>query len=189
MSKDKSGKNWFAKHKILTVIIAIVLLGGIGAALGGDKPADTTESNGSSSNSNSSEKKTEEKTEFVVGETIDIDSRKLTVNSVERNYQTGNQFSQPESGNEFALVNVTIENGSKSDLTYSTFNFQLQDTNGVKHNENIMALSEGRLNTGTLAAGGKVTGNLVYEVPKDDNGLKLVFESGSFFGKTVSVKL
>lgn len=188
MSKDKSDKNWFAKHKILTVIIAIVLLGGIGAAMSGEKPADTATSNNSTTD-NPSEKKTEEKTDFVVGETIDIDSRKLTVNSVERNYQTGNQFSQPESGKEFVLVNVTIENGSKSDLTYSTFNFQLQDTNGVKHNENIMALSEGRLNTGTLAAGGKVTGNLVYEVPKDDSELKLVFESGSLFGKTITVKL
>ncbi len=189
MSKDKSGKNWFARHKVLTVIIAIVLLGGIGGAMSGDQSADTDSSSNSSSNNSESEQKTEDKTEFAVGETIDIDSRKLTVNSVERNYQTGNQFSQPESGNEFVLVNVTIENGSNSDLTYSTFNFELQDTNGVKHNEQITAITEGRLNTGTLAAGGKVTGNLVYEVPKDDSGLKLVFESGSLFGKTVTVKL
>lgn len=72
---------------------------------------------------------------------------------------------------------------------YSTFNFQLQDSNGVKHNEAITALTEGRLNTGTLAPGGKITGKLAYEVPKDDAGLKLVFESGSLFGKTVTVKL
>lgn len=38
MSKDNSGKNWFAKHKVLTVIIGIVVLGiAIGAAGGGDK--------------------------------------------------------------------------------------------------------------------------------------------------------
>jgi hypothetical protein len=186
MSQEAKKPNWFKKHKVLTVIIAIVILGGIAGA-GGSK-TDNTSSNSSTSTGTSTQK-TEEKTEFAVGETINIDSRQLTVTNVERNYQTGNQFSQPESGNEFVLVTVNIQNNSKSDLMYSTFNFQLQDTNGVKHNEAIMAITEGRLSTGTLAPGGKITGKLVYEVPQDDSGLKLVFGSGSIFSKTVTVKL
>jgi len=187
MSKDlnNKSKNWFARHKILTVIIAVVVLGGIAGAAGGE----SSETSNTSSTQESSTPKTEEKTEFAVGETIDIDNKQLTVTSIERNYETGNQFSKPESGNEFVLVTVTIQNNSKSDLMYSTFNFQLQDSNGVKHNEAITALTEGRLNTGTLAPAGKITGKLAYEVPKDDTGLKLVFESGSLFGKTVTVKL
>jgi hypothetical protein len=187
MSKDQNNKskNWFARHKILTVIIAVIVLGGIaGAASCGSSETNTT-----STTQGTSTPKVEEKTEFAVGETIDIDSKQLTVTNVERNYETGNQFSKPESGNEFVLVTVTIQNNSKSDLMYSTFNFQLQDSNGVKHNEAITALTEGRLNTGTLAPGGKITGKLAYEVPQGDTGLKLVFESGSLFDKTVTVKL
>jgi len=42
MSDDKSNKNWFAKHKVLTVIISLVVLGiVIGAASGGSNSAMT----------------------------------------------------------------------------------------------------------------------------------------------------
>ena len=186
MSQEAKKPNWFKKHKILTVIIAIIVLG---AAAGAGSGSKSDNANSDSSNTNGTPtQKIADKTEFAVGETIDIDSRQLTVTNIERDYQTGNQFAHAESGNEFVLVTVNIQNNSKSDLMYSTFNFQLQDSNGVKHNEAIMALTEGRLNTGTLASGGKITGKLAYEVPKGDSGLKLVFESGSLFGKTVTVK-
>lgn len=53
----------------------------------------------------------------------------------------------------------------------------MQDSNGVQQSEAITALSEGKLNSGSLAKGGK----LAYEVPKDDAGLKLLYQNFSFF--------
>jgi hypothetical protein len=158
------------------VLIVIVLIG-VGGAMGGGDNATKT-----ASNDNSSENKSEEeKTEFKVGETASFDDKSITVTKVQRNYDTGNQFAQPESGKEFVIVTVKVTNDSDSTLDYNTFEFKMQDSDGVQQNEAITALSEGKLNSGSLAKGGKVTGNLAYEVPKGDKGLKLLYQNFSFF--------
>ena len=78
-------------------------------------------------------------------------------------------------------MTVNIVNNSDKTLDYNTFEFKMQDSNGVQQNEALTALSEGKLNSGSLAKGGKVTGKLAYEVPKDDPGLKLLYQNFSFF--------
>lgn len=173
-TKDKKPliKRWW-----VWVLIVVVLIG-IGGAMGGGK-SDTATNTGNKSGSQSD--KAEEKTEFKVGETATFDDKSITVTDVQRNYDTGNQFAQPESGKEFVIVTVKITNNSDSTLDYNTFEFKMQDSNGVQQNEAITALSEGKLNSGSLAKGGKVTGKLAYEVPKDDKGLKLLYQNFSFF--------
>ena len=172
----KESKPWYKKWWVW-LIIAIVLIGAGGAASNKDKTA----TNSGSNNNSSSEKKTEEKTEFKVGETARFDNKTITDTDVQRNYDTGNQFAQPESGKEFVIVTVKITNDSDKTLDYNTFEFKMQDSNGVQQNEALTALSEGKLNSGSLAAGGKVTGKLAYEVPKGDTGLKLLYQNFSFF--------
>lgn len=171
-------KNWFARHKILTVILAVVVIGVIAGAMGGSK-SDTATNTGN--NSGSQTEKAEEKTEFKVGETATFDDKSITVTDIQRNYDTGNQFAKPESGKEFVIVTVNIVNNSNSSLDYNTFEFKMQDSNGVQQSEAFTALSEGKLNSGSLAKGGKVTGKLAYEVPQGDAGLKLLYQNFSFF--------
>jgi len=66
----------------------------------------------------------------------------------------------------------------------------MQDSNGVQQNEAFSALTEGKLNSGSLAAGGKVSGKLAYEVPKGDKGLKLLYQNFSFFdNKAITFRL
>lgn len=115
-----------------------------------------------------------------MGETATFDGKSITVTDVQRNYDTGNQFAQPESGKEFVIVTVQITNNSDSTLDYNTFEFKMQDSNGVQQSEAITALSEGKLNSGSLAKGGKVTGKLAYEVPKDDAGFEALYQNFSF---------
>ncbi len=176
MDKNSGKKAWYKKWWVW-VLIVIVLIG-IGGAMGGGDSAPTSGGNNSSSADNKAE---EEKTEFAVGETATFDDKSITVTEVQRNYDTGNQFAQPESGKEFVIVTVNIVNNSDSNLDYNTFEFKMQDSNGVQQSEAITALSEGKLNSGSLAKGGKVTGKLAYEVPKDDAGLKLLYQNFSFF--------
>lgn len=160
------------------VIVVIVLIG-IGGAAGGNSSNTATKTG--TTNNGSEDKKDEEKTEFKIGETASFDNKSIAVTDVQRNYETGNQFAQPESGKEFVIVTVQITNNSDSTLDYNTFEFKMQDSNGVQQSEAITALSEGKLNSGSLAKGGKVTGKLAYEVPKDDAGLKLLYQNFSFF--------
>lgn len=173
----QSKKAWY-KRVWVWVIIVIVLIG-VGGAMGGSK--DNTATNTGTNNSGSQNSKAEEKTEFKVGETATFDDKSITVTNVQRNYDTGNQFAQPESGKEFVIVTVDIANNGDSTLDYNTYAFKMQDSNGVQQNEAITALTEGKLNSGSLAKGGKVTGKLAYEVPSGDAGLKLLYQNFSFF--------
>lgn len=167
------------------VLAVIVLIGVVSAASGGsDAPTKTNDA------STSDSKEAEDKTEFKVGETATFDDKSITVTKVQRNYDTGNQFAQPESGKEFVVVSVKIVNNSDSTLDYNTFEFKMQDSNGVQQDEDFSAISEGKLNSGSLASGGKVTGKLAYAVPKDDKGLKLLYQGLGFFdNKTVTFNL
>lgn len=173
--KTKESKPWF-KRVWVWILIIIVFIIGVNA-VGGDTPS-TTSNNTTSS---SEDKKAEEKTEFAVNEAASFSNKSITVTEVQRNYDTGNQFAQPESGKEFVIVTVDITNDSDSTLDYNTFEFKMQDSNGVQQNEAFTAISEGKLNSGSLAAGGKVTGKLAYEVPAGDAGLKLLYQNFSFF--------
>lgn len=176
---EKQG-SWFKRHKILTGIGVFVILAIIVSAASGGSENETASNTGSSSSSSLSSKQ-EEKTDFKVGETAAFDDKSITVTNIERNYDTGNPYLKPESGKEFVVVTVDIANNGSSTLDYSTIEFKMQDSNGVQQNEAITALSQGKLNSGSLAKGGKVSGKLAYEVPKDDAGLKLLYQNFSFF--------
>lgn len=184
MDKNNSKKAWYKKWWVW-VLIVIVLIG-IGGAAGGDKNNTAT----NTSTSSPQAEKAEDKTEFKINEVATFDDKSITVTEVQRNYDTGNQFAQPESGKEFVIVTVNITNNSDSTLDYNTYEFKMQDSNGVQQSEALMALSDGKLNSGSLAKGGKVTGKLAYEVPKDDTGLKLLYQSFGFFdNKTITFNL
>lgn len=172
----KQSKAWYKKWWVWALIVIVLI--GVGSAMGGNKNNPTANTD---TKSGSQTEKTGEKTEFKVGETATFGDKSITVTDVQRNYDTGNQFAQPESGKEFVIVTVDIVNNSDKTLDYNTFEFKMQDSNGVQQSEAITALTEGKLNSGSLAKGGKITGKLAYEVPKDDAGLKLLYQNFSFF--------
>lgn len=98
-----------------------------------------------------------------------------------------NDYDRPESGKEYVLVATTITNTGKSSVPYNTFDFKLQDSNGVQKNE-AFTTAENKLNSGDLAANGKVSGNLVFEALQGDTGLKLIFNP-TLLGREAIIKL
>ena len=199
-TKSMSGVEWVDGGKndkqTALVIFGVVLAIGVFSIIAA--PDSDTSTSGGSNTTKSQEKSVKEKpvqekkseenrTEFNAGETAIFDKRELTVTKVERNFQTGNEFSQPESGNEFIVVTVELKNNSKSSMSFNTFDFKLQDSNGVQKTE-ALAVAEGKLDYGDLAPGGKVSGKLSYEITSGDKNPKLIY-SGSMFGKTITVNL
>ncbi len=183
---ENNKKAWYKRFWVWVLIIIVFI--GVSSAMGGNKSDISTDTTGGGNTSEN--KPAESKTEFAVGEAASFDDKTITITNVERNYSTGNQFAQPEAGKEFVLVTVAVTNNGKDNMDYNTFEFKLQDSNGVQQSEAFTALSEGKLNSGSLAAGGNVTGKLAYEVPKDDAGLKLLYQSYSFFSnKAVTFNL
>lgn len=65
MSNDKSNKNWLTKHKVLTVVISIVVLGIAISAVGGSTNSTTTNTATDTSTTKPGEKKSNVPAEYV----------------------------------------------------------------------------------------------------------------------------
>jgi hypothetical protein len=130
------------------------------------------------------------KTVFKLGDVIDFDGKKVSVSTIERNWDSGNQYITPQGGNEFVKVQVMIENNSKSDITYNTFDWKMQDSKGViKDVSSVTFGTDGTIGSGELAISGKIAGFLVFEVPSGDEGLTLRYNPSFWSDKKLEIKL
>ena len=152
-----------------------------------------TESSASSSNSNSnsdtknSNTDSNKKVEHKVGEAIDIKGEELTVKTVTKDYKSGNQFLKPESGNQYVKIDVTIKNNTDDSIDVSSYEFKILDSNGVYHDTNYILNNS--LSSTKVAKGGVLSGSISFEVPKNDNELKLVYTPSFWSDENVEIKL
>lgn len=120
-----------------------------------------------------------------VGQPTNIKWATFTVNSVRRE-ATGNL--NPAAGNEFAIVNVTIENTNGTDANgeavSSLLMLELTDASGksmqwapgAKANPLLDTVFQDTMKGQNLKKGEKITGEVGYEVPKGATGLVLKFK-------------
>lgn len=173
-SKPFYKKIWFW----VLVVIIIAAIAGSGSnkpkLVSEDKPIVTKEEKSN-------------KTEvFNIGDTIELDKFKITVNEVKTT--NGSDFIKPQEGNEFLYVDATVENISDKEQTVSSvLMFKVVDKDGRAMKQTIVENANGQLD-GTIGPGRKMTGEYVVEVPKDATGLELQFDS-SLGGNQVVVKL
>ncbi len=182
---DSEKKSWFARHKVLTVVAVLFVLAVIGIAKDSGSPSATV----ASKTTSSSTPTPAVKDVYALNEPAAINDQTLTVTGIKRNYSVGDGYTYPDNGKEYVVVTVQIVNNGSNQVSFNTFDFQIQDSSGVLKNEAFIPGVENPLNSGDLAAGGKVTGTLAYEVPKGDAGLKLIFKPGFWDNRSVTVKL
>lgn len=90
------------------------------------------------------------------------------------------QFSRAEAGNTFLVLNVVIENvSSEETVYYSPLYFQLRGADGTQYDAEVLA-PEPDLQSGHLDQGGRVRGNVAFEIPVDAAGLVTVFEPPTY---------
>ena len=123
---------------------------------------------------------------FNVGEEIEYKNMKLIVNSV--NFKSNYQYNNPDEGKEFVEINVTLENVGDSEESYNTYDFSIVNSQGNKTDVDVETYTiDGGLSSGELIAGGKVTGNLVFQVPQNDEKLTLYYSPSFWSEKYVKV--
>lgn len=183
----KSDKKPIFKKWWFWVIIVVVLVAIGGGASNKNEPAKVGENSGS----NVSNQETEEKTDFAVGDVISYKGKEITVLSVERKYDSNNEFYQPKDGKEFVKISIKIENKSEEKISYNSYDWEIQDSNGdIQDIDAGLQFSvDGALNSGDLAPGGKKSADLYFQVPKDDAGLVLHYKDSLWSDKTVNIKL
>lgn len=187
-------------------VIVVIVIGAIGSSMGDeeaekvDKQAETKEADNKETEAQEvteeiTEEGTEEdiepeeeKEEFKTNEKIEFEGRVLEVTDIE--YSNGSDFDEPKDGMEYVIVSVLIENNSDKELSYNPYDFKMQNSQGQIESQAFTIIDkETSLSSGKLAPGGNVSGTVVWEQPKDDDGLKLIFEPSFWSNKRVTVEL
>lgn len=165
---------WIVGIFFLLIVIAIF-------SNSGDKAKKVGTSDGSANSATTTQQV------YAVGDQIEVKNRVLTVESVQRDYSTGNEFDKPEDGKEYVLVTVKLENKGSDKISFNIFDFKIKDSSGTMRDSGFITVKNS-LSSGELAPSGKVEGNIPFEVTKGDTGLELVFEP-SFWSDAVYVRL
>lgn len=113
-----------------------------------------------------------------VGDVIAMGETTITVNEI--TYPAGTEFTKPDEGKKFLVVDLTIENKSAEAINISTMlQMWLKDPSGQKYTVDIMAsvASGGTSPDGEISPGEKVRGQVSFQVPADATGLVFVFDA------------
>ncbi|WP_041140102.1 DUF4352 domain-containing protein [Beduini massiliensis] len=126
------------------------------------------------SSSGDGKDKTPEKTEFAQSETATYKKVEYRVTGVEKT--KGQQYFEAAEGKEYVIVHIKIENKTEDKISYNALYWKMQNSNGQEDGYKITALDNiNALNSGDLLAGGTIEGDLVFEEPEGDTGLKLAY--------------
>lgn len=112
---------------------------------------------------------------YKIGEKIRYtDGWALTVVKVEE-YQSSNQFIKPKAGMRFVSVIVRFDNGSSQAQGSFSFNFELQDSSGIRRNPEYVGRDDGLTST-EIAPGAFAVGSLTFSAPIGDKALRLIYD-------------
>lgn len=170
------------------VIIVVVLIGIGGAGASSNKDAQKVGEGESSESAGTGEKsENKENQTFKVGDVISIDDRGITVEKVQRNWS--GEYSKPSDGKEYVMITVKIENKSDDKISYNSSEWKMEDSEGAIESTKFVMNNDDALNYGDLAAGGKKSGTLVFEVPKGDQNLKVHYQPNMFIDREAVIEL
>lgn len=161
------------KSGCLVAVVAVLAIGAIGSVIGGgsdDKPKKVDTAVSAEAKKDSTEEKEEEQKVFAVGDSVE--SKGITITLVSATESTGTDIIKPDDGKEFLILNFDIQNNSKSDINISSVTCFEAYCDDYSLNQDIIGLQapeakdQGQLD-GSVAAGKKMNGVIVYQVPTD----------------------
>jgi flagellar hook-associated protein FlgK len=178
----------------LAVVVVLVVVFVLAFVKGGSNETGSSESSGGggtqAESSTSSEKSEDSGTkEYAVGDTADLSDRTFKVNEAQVDYLPFDQSSLPEPGHQFVRANVTLTNKSTGNISFTPFDFKLQDANGAQRGHTIVEEMPSPFHSGNLSPNDTVTGNMAFEAPEEDAGFKLIYKPIVSSSETATVNL
>ncbi len=184
-------RGWAKKHPILTGIIVLIIVFGVIGAMGSSSKGGS--SNGGS-NSNTSTQSSSAKT-GKVGETISDGDLSFTVKSLDKASTVGNSFSQKTAQGIYYILAVEVKNNGKDTKTINSSDFKVVDSQGRKFDSSTDGQTAMEMESGSTSfflqqvqPGLGVNGKIIFDLPKDATGLKLVAQ-GDLFSNGVQIDL
>lgn len=197
-------RSWFARHKFLTALLALVLIAGIGSALSGgdDAPTPAGVSAGAESGddepSGADEPSVEEPSAVeepsvevapaaaAVGSKVRDGEFEFTVTKVDRGVPAvGGEFLREKAQGQFLLVHVTVENIGAEPQTLVDSVQKVRDDQGREFATDTVAamVIEGNdVFFNEINPGNIVQGVLVYDMPKGAKPASIELHDSMFSG-------
>lgn len=180
MAEKTKNKNWFARHKVLSVILGLVVIAVISSAAGGSK------SNTNSGTSKSSSGKAAETAK--IGQAANDGKFEFTVSSVEcgKTSVGTNQYLTKTAQGQYCLLNVSVKNVGDQAQSLLSSNQYLLNASGQKYSADDVATMYNTPN-GTswyndINPGNSVNGAIVFDVPKDQTPTTAELHDSAFSG-------
>jgi len=141
-----------------------------------------------------------EKTEFMLEETAKTSDREVTVKSIERSdklrfcvssgTETACDYLPSKDGEEFLSAIVEVKNTSPNDVFFSATRFGLTDSDGTDYPLIVVNMREDRLPIiYNLLSNEKISGSILFMVPKEVTELKVNYDFNSSTEKLASWKV
>lgn len=190
-TENKKG-NWFKRHKVLTVILAVILIGAIGSAMGGDKAAETK----SSTADNASQEEKKPDTTAKLNQAARDGKFEFVVKSVECGKESvGGQYLSKTAQGQYCLITMSVKNiGDKPQSLFSS-NQKLFNDAGQEYSADDTATiyNAPSDSSGTwfseINPGNTVEGAIVFDVPKDQKVVRAeLHDSAASMGVKVSLE-
>ncbi len=125
--------------------------------------------------------------ELLVKESGELKGMKITVTKIERKIRLS-EYNEAESGKEFVIVYLSFENVSNETIPYNGFDFRIQTAGGQVLNQSFSS-AEDRLGSGDLVSGGKHSGTVTFEVPKEPGHRYLLYKPNLFKSDRIVVQI
>lgn len=160
--------NWFKRHKILSVILALIVIGVVASAAGGGSKSSTGPS------SNKQETKTEAKAETAkIGVAVRDGKFEFVVKSIkcgEASVGT-NQYLTKTAQGQYCLMSVSVKNIGNEKQSLFSANQKLLDAASKEYSADdtatLYAAPQGSSWYSDINPGNSVEGTIVFDVPKD----------------------
>ena len=181
----KDQRNFFVKHKVITFILIVIILGVIiGVNGSGDNKSQSTQvtANETSSNNDTTEKGN---TVVNVGEEIETNDTKITFVSAQ-DYTSYKSYSAPKTGNKVVRAAVIFENISTSDIYLSNLECY---ADGEKCEEYYYADDYKSPTLESLSKGKRIKSVVYYQVPVNAKSIILEYETSVWTSKKIEFKI
>lgn len=187
---------WFAKHPIITVILALIVIGMVGSGKG-DKNQ-SRDSNNSTPSTNQAAKTDDSKAEvktFGINEEVVDKDLAFTVTSVSKKQSLGNSYSKRAAQGVYYVITVKITNKGDSTTTFDSSMAKIGDSQNRQFDHSTdgqiaLGMSQGKVDLFLQQVQPSLTytGDLVFDVPIDIVEPYLIVK-GSYFSSGAKIKL
>ena len=117
---------------------------------------------------------------YKIGESAELEGRTITLTDVQKNFNMNNEYSTPKEGSQFVKIAVKVENTSDSEIVVSPYELRIQDGSGaIESLVSVTYLLDDQFESATLIPAGSREGAVIFEVPENDENLKLVYQPSS----------